>query len=449
MNARFSPTALASIILAACGLVLFAAGCRSDGPGEKDELAGVTQFVVNGSFEELDGQLPNGWRTRSWQRDGDAAFDVESSGHNGGRSVSISSAKGADASWIATVPIRPYSRYKLSGFIKTERRRSGLGPGRPDQHQRPGGLADRAARRDLGLEPGRRRVRRRRQRRRRSDVPVRRLGQVDGQGLVRRHRAGAALRQGPRHAQGHDRRRQDRKADVQVHLRPVHRALGPLHLPGALGRDARGPQILLAGRGGGIPLEDGRPGRPGQDGQGQTLHGRTHAARDAHGHGPGRDRAGGAGPRRREGIRGAHRPGRGRGCRAGHRQSRLGRRPGRPPDPRGQDDRARLQDLPLHLQGRRVDRERPAGDRLVGPRLVQGRDGLDHAGGSMSKDSGPRSWRSSRSSTRPSIAGRAATSSAATTGATASATATGGRRARTRPGRASSTTTSASTSIWT
>jgi alpha-N-arabinofuranosidase len=129
MNARFRPTALASIILAACSLVLFTIGCRSNGPGEKDEFAGVTQFVVNGSFEELDGQLPKGWQTRSWQRDGDAAFDVESSGHKSGRSVSISSAKGADASWVATVPIRPYSRYKLSGFIKTENVVAGSGRG--------------------------------------------------------------------------------------------------------------------------------------------------------------------------------------------------------------------------------------------------------------------------------------------------------------------------------
>ena len=45
--------------------------------------------------------------------------------------------------------------------------------------------------------------------------------------------------------------------------------------------------------------------------------------------------------------------------------------------------------------------------------------------------------------TRPSTAGRAATSSAATTGRTASATATAARRARIRPGPASSTTTSA------
>jgi alpha-N-arabinofuranosidase len=122
--AVFAPTALA-----ACGLILFAGGCRSEGPGEKDELAGVTQFVVNGSFEEMDGQLPAGWQTRSWQRGGDAAFNVESAGHAGARSVSISSEKGADASWVATVPIRPYSRYRLSGFVKTENVVAGTGRG--------------------------------------------------------------------------------------------------------------------------------------------------------------------------------------------------------------------------------------------------------------------------------------------------------------------------------
>ncbi len=51
-----------------------------------------------------------------------------------------------------------------------------------------------------------------------------------------------------------------------------------------------------------------------------------------------------------------------------------------------------------------------------------------------------------KDSTRRSIAGPAATSSAATTGGTASATATAARRGRTRPGRASSTTTSGWTS---
>jgi alpha-N-arabinofuranosidase len=92
-------------------------------------LAGVKQFISNGSFEEMDGENPKGWRHRSWQRGSDASFAVESSGRTGGRSVMISSEKGADASWIATVPIRPYSRYRLSGFIKTENVVAGTGRG--------------------------------------------------------------------------------------------------------------------------------------------------------------------------------------------------------------------------------------------------------------------------------------------------------------------------------
>ena len=120
MNTRLGYGTSALILLAACGLLLSLAGCKSQEPRVKDELAGVTQFIANGSFEEMDGQNPKGWRTQSWQRDGDAAFAVESTGHTGGRSVAISSEKGADASWIATVPIRPYSRYRLSGWIKTE-----------------------------------------------------------------------------------------------------------------------------------------------------------------------------------------------------------------------------------------------------------------------------------------------------------------------------------------
>ena len=115
--------------LAAMGLLvaLFGlTGCKSGPPQARDEQAGMTPFVTNGSFEEMDGTNPKGWIPRSWQRGGDAAFAVESTGHTGTRSVAISAAKGADASWAAIVPIRPYSRYRLSGWIKTE----SLVPGR-------------------------------------------------------------------------------------------------------------------------------------------------------------------------------------------------------------------------------------------------------------------------------------------------------------------------------
>jgi alpha-N-arabinofuranosidase len=124
---KYSASPLALFV--ACGLVLSFVSCRPAGPQAGDELAGVTQFVANGSFEEMDGDNPRGWLPRSWQRGGGAKFTVEPSGRSGGRSVMISSEKGADASWLATVPVRPYSRYKLSGWIKTQDLVPGTGRG--------------------------------------------------------------------------------------------------------------------------------------------------------------------------------------------------------------------------------------------------------------------------------------------------------------------------------
>jgi alpha-N-arabinofuranosidase len=128
MNARRMTFVLPLALFIACGLGLFSSACRRAVPRAGDELAGVTQFVANGSFEEMDGENPKGWRPRSWQRGG-AAFAVEPAGHTGGRSVMISSEKGADASWLATVPVRPYSRYRLSGWIRTESLVPGTGRG--------------------------------------------------------------------------------------------------------------------------------------------------------------------------------------------------------------------------------------------------------------------------------------------------------------------------------
>jgi alpha-N-arabinofuranosidase len=129
MNIRFGRIALLVVFAAVCVSLASLPACKSGGPQAGDELRGVKQFVANGSFEDMDGENPKGWRTRRWQRESDAVFAVEPSGRTGGRSVSISSANGADASWIAVVPIRPYSRYRLSGFIKTENVVAGTGRG--------------------------------------------------------------------------------------------------------------------------------------------------------------------------------------------------------------------------------------------------------------------------------------------------------------------------------
>jgi len=134
MKTRVGRFATIIIIAGACGLLVNLAACRSGAPGAEDELAGVTQFVANGSFEEMDGENPKGWTPRRWQRQTDAQFAAGpfASGpaaHSGERSVLVTSEKGADASWVATVPIRPYSRYRLSGWIKAENVVAGTGRG--------------------------------------------------------------------------------------------------------------------------------------------------------------------------------------------------------------------------------------------------------------------------------------------------------------------------------
>jgi len=81
-------------------------------------LAGAANIVPNPSFEEMDGDAPKGWRQATHQPKG--VFEVDAAvAHSGKRSVKISSAEGGDLSWSAVVPVKPYSQYTLSGWIKT------------------------------------------------------------------------------------------------------------------------------------------------------------------------------------------------------------------------------------------------------------------------------------------------------------------------------------------
>jgi alpha-N-arabinofuranosidase len=128
MDLRLRPVGAITAIFAAGLLLAALPACKSGAPDAADEFAGVTQFVKNGSFEEMDGDNPKGWRSRRWQR-GEVSFEIASPGRTGERSVSIASEAGADASWVTAVPVRPYSRYRLSGFIKTENVEAGSGQG--------------------------------------------------------------------------------------------------------------------------------------------------------------------------------------------------------------------------------------------------------------------------------------------------------------------------------
>jgi alpha-N-arabinofuranosidase len=83
--------------------------------------------VINGSFEQLDGDNPGGWKTAVWQRA--AEFSVDGVAHTGSRSARISSREGGDASWTTIVLVKPYARYRLTGWIKTEGVDAGTGMG--------------------------------------------------------------------------------------------------------------------------------------------------------------------------------------------------------------------------------------------------------------------------------------------------------------------------------
>lgn len=72
----------------------------------------------NASFEQANGQNPQGWRTFKWG--GDGVFEYAKGGHTGDRCVTIASEGGGDIAWTASVPVEPYSVYRLSAWIKTE-----------------------------------------------------------------------------------------------------------------------------------------------------------------------------------------------------------------------------------------------------------------------------------------------------------------------------------------
>ncbi len=106
----FAPVALAATICLA-GAVLVSAG----------------ESIPNASFEQRAGDLPAGWHTHTWG--GKASFAYADIGHTGSRSVQISSDHGADAGWFVRVAVRPFAKYRLSGWIKTENVKASTGRG--------------------------------------------------------------------------------------------------------------------------------------------------------------------------------------------------------------------------------------------------------------------------------------------------------------------------------
>jgi alpha-N-arabinofuranosidase len=85
------------------------------------------QVILNSSFEEVENSQPAGWRSVVYQKE--AKFELGRISRSGSYSVKISSESGADASWSTIVKVRPFSKYRLAGFIKTQELKSAGGKG--------------------------------------------------------------------------------------------------------------------------------------------------------------------------------------------------------------------------------------------------------------------------------------------------------------------------------
>ncbi|MGA2258734.1 MAG: carbohydrate binding domain-containing protein, partial [Thermoguttaceae bacterium] len=77
-------------------------------------------LLSNPSFEETADSGVSGWKSRAWSGEKNAQWSVKSPGRTGKRCISIRSEKGADAAWSTTVTVKPYTYYRLSGWIKTK-----------------------------------------------------------------------------------------------------------------------------------------------------------------------------------------------------------------------------------------------------------------------------------------------------------------------------------------
>jgi alpha-N-arabinofuranosidase len=85
------------------------------------------QVIQNPSFEETKDNQPVGWWPVTYQKE--AVFAVDKVARTGNNSVKVSSKTGADASWSTVVKVRPFSKYRLTGWIKTKDLRSIGGKG--------------------------------------------------------------------------------------------------------------------------------------------------------------------------------------------------------------------------------------------------------------------------------------------------------------------------------
>lgn len=101
-----------------CGAVTASSGDRSAQSGN---------LIGNPSFEKAINNRPANWERRTYNGRGE--FEYVKDGRRGENCVKLSSESGADIGWLTSVPVKPRSKYKLTGWIKTENVKAGSGKG--------------------------------------------------------------------------------------------------------------------------------------------------------------------------------------------------------------------------------------------------------------------------------------------------------------------------------
>jgi hypothetical protein len=89
--------------------------------------AATANLLPNASFAEVAGDSVAGFAPRAWAGGDAARWATASPGRTGAHCASIASESGTDAAWTATLPVRPQTWYRLSGWIRTERVRGAAG----------------------------------------------------------------------------------------------------------------------------------------------------------------------------------------------------------------------------------------------------------------------------------------------------------------------------------
>jgi len=103
-----------ALILTVC-LILLAAGSLYGAGAIPQDPANA---MANPSFEEIRDGEPAGWILRRWGGKGE--MGLATPGRTGSQCVTISSATGADLSFGQRAAVLPFSKYRFSGWIRTE-----------------------------------------------------------------------------------------------------------------------------------------------------------------------------------------------------------------------------------------------------------------------------------------------------------------------------------------